>query len=97
MADLYIDGAMLGRVRSNLARIEQLLEVPAREMRSVDGRAMGAPALESRMNDFGDEWSYGIGKLGEFSASAVEALDKIQESFRQADVALADALSEAKQ
>lgn len=96
VSDLYIDGAMLERVRSNLASVTDLLSRPARRMSEVDGRAMGVPELEQRMDDFGDEWEYGISKLGEFSESAVDALDQIKEGFEQADDDLANALNEAK-
>ena len=92
MSDLYIDGAVLARVRSDLLGIRDLLEQPAREMREVSGAAMGAPALARRMDEFGDEWAYGIGKLGGFAADAAEALDRISAAFREADVSLGEAL-----
>lgn len=96
MPDLYIDGAMLTRVRGNLASIRDLLERPARRMAEVDGRAMGVAELEQRMDEFGDEWEYGIDKLGEFAESAVDALDQISQAFDEADTDLANALNEAK-
>lgn len=37
------------------------------------------------MQEFGDEWSYGIGKLGEYSGTAVEALDQIRSAFQDLD------------
>ncbi|RBY95915.1 hypothetical protein DQ237_12305 [Blastococcus sp. TF02-8] len=95
MSDLYIDGAMLTRVRSNLSNICELMTQPAREMMEVTGSAMGASALARRMDEFGDEWSYGIGKLGEFAGGAVEALDRIAQAFEAADTALAGALQQA--
>ena len=95
MSDLYIDGAVLARVRSNLANIRDLMETPAREMREVTGSAMGAQSLARRMDEFGDEWSYGIGKLGEFAGSAVEALDSVEQAFEDADTNLAQALRQA--
>lgn len=95
MCDLYIDDAMLERVKSNLSNVRDLLERPARLMEQVDGRAMGVSELEERMNDFGDEWGYGIGKLSEFSESAVDALTSIDEAFTKADDDLAQALNEA--
>ncbi|WP_346622062.1 hypothetical protein [Blastococcus montanus] len=95
MSDLYIDGAMLARVRSDLGTIGDLLAGPAREMRAVTGSAMGAPALARRMDEFGDEWSYGIERLGGFAAGAADALARIDEAFRAADTALGDALRRA--
>lgn len=95
MSDLYIDGAMLKRVRSNLSRIVDLLNGPARAMRDVDGSDVGPERLVNRVRDFGHEWEYGIGQLGKFSGSAVEALDSIEKAFDDADVKLADALRDA--
>jgi hypothetical protein len=95
MADLYIDGAVLERVRSSFRNITDLLGGPARSMRSVDGREIGPSPLESKVREFGSEWEYGISQLGEFSSSVVEALDAIQQSFEEADVNLAQALRDA--
>jgi hypothetical protein len=96
-SDLYIDGEMLARVRSNFSRIEDLLGRPASQMRSVDGRDAGPSALVSRLNDFGHEWQYGIEQLGEFSSSVVDALDAIAEAFDKADADLAAALEQAQE
>jgi hypothetical protein len=96
-SDLYIDGEMLARVRSNFARIEDLLGRPASQMRSVDGRDAGPGALVSRLNDFGHEWQYGIEQLGEFSSSVVDALDAIADAFDKADADLAAALEQAQE
>ncbi|WP_347059608.1 hypothetical protein ABC795_03950 [Blastococcus sp. HT6-30] len=95
MSDLYIDGAVLARVHADLLGVRDLLEQPAREMREVTGSAMGSPALARRMDEFGNEWAYGIGRLGRFAADAADALDRISATFRQADASLADALREA--
>lgn len=95
MSDVYIDGAVLARVRSNLGGIRDLMQTPARRMREVTGAAMGARDLARRMDEFGDEWAYGIEKLGGFAADAVGALDRIEQAFRDADTSLAQALRQA--
>ncbi len=95
MSDVYIDGAVLARVRSNLTGIRDLMEGPAREMRDVDGVAMGAPALVRRMDEFGSEWAYGIQKLGSFAGDAASALHKVEQAFDEADASLAQALRDA--
>lgn len=97
MSDVYIDGEVLARVRHNLAHIRDRMERPARMMHDVDGAAMGARDLARRMDEFGSEWSYGIGKLSQFAGGAVEALDQVERAFEQADTALADALRQAQQ
>ncbi|MFB7929107.1 hypothetical protein ACFC4C_08350 [Streptomyces sp. NPDC056039] len=95
MSDLYIDGEMLQRVRENLKHIGGLLEKPAKAMDQVDSKAMGASELEKRMDEFGDEWKYGVGQLKKFSKGAVKALDKIEKAFDGLDEELAKALREA--
>jgi hypothetical protein len=95
VSDVYIDGAVLARVRSNLGDIRDLMQTPARRMREVTGSAMGARDLARRMDEFGDEWAYGIEKLGGFAADAVDALDRIERAFRDADASLAQALQQA--
>ncbi|MGI5471657.1 hypothetical protein [Streptomyces sp. CA-132043] len=95
MSDLYVDYAMLKRVRHNMAHIGEVLDKPARAMEKVDAKAMGAAELERRMDEFGDEWSYGFGQLRKFTKGAVEALDQIQKKFDDMDRNLAAALSRA--
>lgn len=97
MADLYIDGAMFIRVKNNFKDIEDLLGSPAKEMKDIDSAHLGPSDLVSRANDFGDEWGYGIGQLGEFSGAAVDALEAIEKAFDEADATLADALNKAKE
>lgn len=95
MADLYVDGAMLDRVHDHLVHMRDLLETPARKMGGVEGSAMGVDELKKRMDDFGHEWQYGIGKLAGFSHDAATALEKIKSTFEKADTDLAKALTSA--
>jgi hypothetical protein len=93
--DVYIDAAVLSRVRRNLHDVREVMQRPARAMAEVTGSAMGAPDLARRMDEFGSEWSYGIGQLARFAGDAVEALDAIESAFEQADACLAGALRDA--
>ncbi|MEU1115825.1 MULTISPECIES: hypothetical protein [unclassified Streptomyces] len=95
MSDLYIDGEMLRRVRRNMGNIEDLLGKPIRAMGDIDARSMGATDLERRMEDFGEEWEYGIGQLRKFSKGAAKTLAHIEDTFEKLDVDLASALSKA--
>ncbi|MCF2435129.1 hypothetical protein LV779_13020 [Streptomyces thinghirensis] len=95
MSDLYIDGEMLDRVRYNLGHIDDLFAKPIRAMADIDAKAMGASQLEHRMEEFGEEWEYGIKQLRKFSKGAAKTLDTIEKTFTQLDLDLADALSEA--
>ncbi|PGH49956.1 hypothetical protein [Streptomyces sp. Ru87] len=89
MSDLSIDYALLDRVRGNLDHIAHLMKQPGRDMEQISGQAMGVPELADRMDDFGDEWSYGIKKLTKFSDQASKALLKVKESFDALDKDLA--------
>ncbi|MFJ3665789.1 hypothetical protein ACIPSE_04975 [Streptomyces sp. NPDC090106] len=91
MSDLSADYATLNRVRHSLDHIAELMKKPGREMEHVTGDSMGVPKLAQRMDDFGDEWSYGIKQLTKFSEAASKALLKVKESFEKLDDELADA------
>nr|WP_241196096.1 hypothetical protein [Streptomyces sp. SID10362] len=85
------DYEVLNRVRHNLDHIAELMKKPGREMEKVTGNSMGVPELARRMDDFGDEWSYGIKQLTKFSEKASEALLTVKESFEKLDDELAEA------
>jgi hypothetical protein len=92
VADLYIDGAVLARTRDRLRAIQDLLTRPRREMGALPSEAVAQDALRARLREFGDEWSYGIGQLGGFSAAASEALHQVEQVFRDVDDKLASTL-----
>ncbi|WBB64291.1 hypothetical protein O7599_18035 [Streptomyces sp. WMMC500] len=94
MGDLYVDGEMLDRTRHDLMHIVKVLKKPGEEMEQLDGSDMGVEKLASRMDDFGDEWSYGIKQLTKFSDRAADALLEIKKSFAGLDEDLAQALRE---
>ncbi|MEU6676440.1 hypothetical protein [Streptomyces sp. NPDC046925] len=96
MSDLSIDYAVLNRVRHNLDHIADLMRQPGRDMEKVSGDAMGAHDLAKRMDDFGDEWSYGIKQLTKFSGKASDALLKIKKAFEDLDDELAKANDQDK-
>ncbi|RMI36850.1 hypothetical protein [Streptomyces triticirhizae] len=93
-SDLYLDYDQLSTNRDNIRAIAQLLEGPCRSMAQVNGSDMGVHRLERRMDDFGDEWEYGIGKLAEFSDAAATVLDEVLNGFREIDEELARAFPE---
>ncbi|WP_282704237.1 hypothetical protein [Streptomyces sp. CC219B] len=97
MSDIHIDFEVLKRVRGNIKHIGETMERPGREMEEVDGGSMGVSMLASRMNDFGDEWSYGIKQIKKFSDAAVKTLDKMQKAFEDIDDTLAKELRKARE
>ncbi|MGW1052030.1 hypothetical protein AB5J72_09980 [Streptomyces sp. CG1] len=97
MSDIYVDIDVLNRVRSDIKNIGEIMERPGREMDEVDGDCMGVSMLASRMNDFGDEWSYGIKQIKKFSGAAVKTLDKMKKAFEDFDDELAQELRKAQE
>ncbi|MCK8435748.1 hypothetical protein ACWCQ0_22430 [Streptomyces massasporeus] len=91
MSDLSADYEVLMRVRGNLDHVAHLMKKPGRDMENVTGDAMGVPELAKRMDEFGDEWSYGIKQLTKFSQKASKALLKVKEAFEELDHELAEA------
>lgn len=85
MVDLFVDWDVLARSRERLRSIEDLLSQPCRELAALPTEAVAQDDLRDKMQEFGDEWSYGIGKLGEYSGSAVEALEQIRDAFESLD------------
>jgi len=85
MADLCIDFDVLDRVRRNLVDVEDLLKGPCKGMADLPSDAAGHDDLSSKLREFGDEWDYGIGKLGDFSGGAADALTTICSTFRDLD------------
>ncbi|MGW3508086.1 hypothetical protein [Streptomyces sp. NPDC000994] len=96
MSDLYIDFEMLVKTQKDIRHIHELMTAPCREMGDVDGASMGVSKLARRMDDFGDEWSYGIKQLSKFSKSAAKALGHIKKSFEELDEQFAHELEKAK-
>ncbi|MGQ0630263.1 MAG: hypothetical protein ACT4P1_04415 [Sporichthyaceae bacterium] len=92
MADLYIDGAAFERMRTNLTRIGETMARPGRDLAALDAVSAGGAELSRRMDEFAEEWGYGVGKLAQFAGTAGQALTQIEGTFRAADDALTRAL-----
>ncbi len=95
MGDLFIDFSTLRRVRRDLDDVESLLSGPCRGMAELPADAAGHAQLRDRLREFGDEWDYGIAKLGDFSKGAAEALDHIETTFTELDQELSKSFDEA--
>ncbi|MEV5005824.1 MULTISPECIES: hypothetical protein [unclassified Streptomyces] len=96
MSDILIDLDVLSRVRGDLKHIGEILERPGREMDGVDGDAMGVGVLASRMNEFGDEWAYGIKQIKKYSGAAVKVLDQMKKAFDDLDRKLDEELRKSQ-
>ncbi|EFQ83721.1 hypothetical protein HMPREF0063_11384 [Aeromicrobium marinum DSM 15272] len=95
MADLFIDADVIGRTKSRLTSVTDLLDGPCRAMRDLPRDAVAQARLRDKLGEFGDEWEWGIGKLGEFSGAASDGLGQILEAFSEAEDELKAVLDEA--
>jgi hypothetical protein len=95
MADIYIDMGALATTKANLGNVEDLLRGPCHGMADLPSEAAGHADLESALEDFGSDWDYGIGKLGEFSGAAVDALGAIGDAFTELDEQLRASFDQA--
>ncbi|MFF0189506.1 hypothetical protein [Streptomyces sp. NPDC005244] len=77
--------SMCSNASADIEHIGELMDGPSKEMDEVDGDSMGVSMLAARMNDFGDEWSYGIKQIKKFSGAAVKELDKMKRAFEHLD------------
>ncbi|MDT0343219.1 hypothetical protein [Streptomyces litchfieldiae] len=92
-SDLYLDYDNLRATRDNIRNIAELMERPCRALAEAEGSAMGVTRLVNRMDDFSDEWEYGIGQLGEFADAAANALDEVVRAFQGIDEGLEESLN----
>ncbi|KAB8158906.1 hypothetical protein FH609_019860 [Streptomyces sp. 3MP-14] len=93
-SDLYLDYDMLRATRDNIRQVADLMERPCQAMAEAEGSAMGVARLVGRMDDFGDEWEYGISQLREFAEQAAAALDEVIHAFDSIDEELAGSLEQ---
>ncbi|RMI30449.1 hypothetical protein [Streptomyces triticirhizae] len=93
-SDLYLSYDEPRTNRDNIRNIANLMEQPCEAMAEVDGAAMGVSRLERRMDDFGNEWEYGISQLAEFADQAANGLDEILRAFQSVDDGLAQGLED---
>lgn len=91
--DLSLDYEALRATRDTIRDISQLLRSTCDAMADVNGAAMGVRALTSRLDEFGDEWDYGIGQLSDFSEAAADAIDDTLRAFQELDEGRAAAVS----
>ena len=92
MPDLYIDLSALERTRGDLTRVSDLLRDPVGHMADHADAVTEIGVLRSRLREFGDEWDYGIDKLGKYSGAVADALEQIKKTFSELDQQLAQAL-----
>lgn len=72
------------------------MEATRRTLRGTDASAVGESKLVEDVQDFADDWGYGIKQLGKHTQGAVKMIDKIADSFGKLDLDLAESLKAPK-
>jgi hypothetical protein len=96
MSDLRLDDTIFAHLRKTFSSISDRMETTRRTLRSADSSAVGESKLVEDVQDFADDWGYGIKQLGKHTQGAVKMINKIGESFDKLDLDLAESLRTKK-
>ncbi|AZM47612.1 hypothetical protein DMB38_19075 [Streptomyces sp. WAC 06738] len=81
MADLKIKGEALDELHHTFTTIAKRMARAGRSMKGADSESVGAWMLIRKVQDFADEWDYGIEQLGKHADGAAQMLRKIAKDF----------------
>ncbi|MBC9726102.1 hypothetical protein [Streptomyces sp. TRM68367] len=96
MSDLRLDDTIFAHLKKTFSSISDRMEDTRRALRGTDASAVGESKLIEDVQDFADEWGYGIKQLGKHTHGAVKMINKIGESFGGLDLELAESLKVKK-
>ncbi|MEV0639638.1 hypothetical protein AB0I77_32830 [Streptomyces sp. NPDC050619] len=96
MSDLRLDDTIFAHLRKTFSSISDRMETTRRSLRSADASAVGESKLIEEVQDFADDWGYGVKQLGKHTQGAVKMINKIGESFDKLDLDLAESLKTKK-
>ena len=97
MTDLRLEDTIFQDLKKTFSSISDRMETTRRTLRSADASAVGEKQLIEDVQDFADDWGYGIKQLGKHTQGAVKMINKIGESFGKLDLDLAESLKAPKQ
>ncbi|MEV7977451.1 MULTISPECIES: hypothetical protein [Streptomyces] len=97
MSDLRLEDTIFQDLKKTFSSISDRMETTRRTLRSADASAVGEKQLIEDVQDFADDWGYGIKQLGKHTQGAVKMINKIGESFGKLDLDLAESLKAPKQ
>ncbi|MER6532673.1 hypothetical protein ABT215_02390 [Streptomyces sp900105755] len=97
MSDLRLEDTIFQDLKKTFSSISDRMETTRRTLRSADASAVGEKQLVEDVQDFADDWGYGIKQLGKHTQGAVKMINKIGESFGKLDLDLAESLKAPKQ
>jgi len=96
MSDLRLEDTIFQDLKKTFSTISDRMEATRRSLRGTDASAVGESKLVEDVQDFADDWSYGIKQLGKHTHGAVKMINKIGESFGKLDLDLAESLKAPK-
>ncbi|MFJ2832682.1 hypothetical protein ACIPC1_34890 [Streptomyces sp. NPDC087263] len=96
MSDLRLEDTIFEDLKKTFSTISDRMDATRRTLRGTDASAVGQSQLVEDVQDFADEWGYGIKQLGKHTQGAVKMINKIGESFSQLDLDLAESLKAPK-
>ncbi|MET8132021.1 hypothetical protein ABZV24_08660 [Streptomyces sp. NPDC005251] len=96
MSDLRLEDTIFEDLKKTFSTISDRMETTRRTLRGADTAAVGESKLIDDVQDFADDWGYGIKQLGKHTHGAVKMINKIGDSFSKLDLDLAESLKAPK-
>lgn len=96
MSDLTLDDTIFQHLKETFGSISDRMEATRRTLRGADASAVGEAGLIEDVQDFADEWGYGIKQLGKHTQGAVKMINHIGDTFGKLDLDLAESLKAAR-
>lgn len=96
MSDLILDDTVFHSLKKTFSSISDRMEDARRSLRGTDASAVGESKLVEDVQDFADEWGYGIKQLGKHTQGAVKMINTIGKTFGDLDLELAQSLKVKK-
>jgi hypothetical protein len=96
MTDLRLEDTIFQDLKKTFSSISDRMETTRRTLKGTDTSAVGESKLVEDVQDFADDWAYGIKQLGKHTHGAVKMINKIGESFGKLDLDLAESLKAPK-
>ncbi|TDT37312.1 hypothetical protein EV562_10687 [Streptomyces sp. BK208] len=96
MSDLTLDDTIFQHLKTTFSTISDRMEATRRSLRGADATVVGESQLIEDVQDFADEWGYGIKQLGKHTQGAVKMINTIGDTFDKLDLDLAESLKAKK-
>ncbi|CAL9305677.1 hypothetical protein ACWDLL_00305 [Streptomyces griseoincarnatus] len=96
MSDLTLEDTVFESLKKTFSSISDRMEDARRSLRGADASAVGESKLVEDVQDFADEWGYGIKQLGKHTHGAVKMINTIGKTFGDLDLELAQSLKAKK-